>query len=543
MSTPVAVDSVDARRATQGAVVLGIVQTSGRGLAVVFVVIATRVLAPSEFGRYSLVAGLVALAGFLADFGSTTVITRAVSQQPDASDGLIAQTLLTSVLIGAAAYAAVVVYVVVGPYAAPMRVDILIGGLAIPFDAALTSILAGLDGHGLSARRAVVSCSRIGVIALGGSLALVLTRDVRAAMVAIAAGSLTGVVLGAFAARRHDVWALGLTPTRKRSVWLLKTGLPYALLGGIGAVAARLDLVVLSAVSNTADTARYDLALRGVEAFTALGFALATPTLFILSRRIALGDSDGVRRAYGHAVRAAYLLGLPATIIVIALHDTIARFAFGADYAGSGALLAILATTLCLCLLGPVQSALVFASDVPASALRAGLILLVAVITLDAVLIPTAGPAGAAFATVGADIFWCVLLDRLNRRSLGIRTPLPSRALVVACFAAGAIMALASSSGPRWWGVVAVAALPLALVVFGAVTHPDLLHFAALVAPRRRSARQGTSEIDSPVAVLEGPGASRSSSPLGLPCVMEVDARAASPQPESCRYVRCGRAP
>ena len=51
----------DASRAAAGTVALAALQVLGRVLALAFVVAATRTVMPAEFGRYSIVAGLVGL--------------------------------------------------------------------------------------------------------------------------------------------------------------------------------------------------------------------------------------------------------------------------------------------------------------------------------------------------------------------------------------------------------------------------------------------------------------------------------------------------
>ena len=141
--------SPEASRAAAGTTSLGVMQLLGRGLTLLFVVAATRIVSPSEWGGYATVAGLVTFAGFVADFGSTTVITRLVSRDPSSSDELLSQTMVASVVVGLVGYAAVVVAVAIGPYPHRLVLGALLGGLAIPADAALTSISAVLDGHGL----------------------------------------------------------------------------------------------------------------------------------------------------------------------------------------------------------------------------------------------------------------------------------------------------------------------------------------------------------------------------------------------------------
>lgn len=479
--------ATDASRAAAGTVALAVLQTVGRCLALLFVLVATRMVAPSQFGRYSIIAGLVAFAGFIADFGSTTVITRVVSRDPESSDELLSQTLVASVVVGIAAYASVIAYLAIAPYSSSLMVAGLIGGLAIPFDAALTSMLAALDGHGLITRRAVVTFVRLAIVTAGGAIAVLATGKIEPAIAAMAAGPMVGCVLAAVLTRRYRVWSLALRPHFGRSLALFRMALPYALLGGIGAVVARLDLLVLSLFVRTGEVAQYDLALRAIEASTALGMVIGGPALYIMSRRLGSDDVDGAQRAYAHAIRVAYIVGIPASCVLVALHEPITRLAFGSSYEGSAVLLAILGASVWLAVLGWVQGAVVAAGGSTKAALKASIVLLAAAAILDAGLIPTIGAEGAALATVGAALVSCGVFDYLNRTTLSMRTPLPSRALVVPAVLVGLIMLLVASVVNQWLALALLPAMPLALWASGAVTTADLRRLKALAVHGNRA--------------------------------------------------------
>ncbi len=351
----------DASRAASGAVVLTGLQVLSRAAAIGFVLVASRIIVPDQWSVYAVVAGLVAFAGFIADFGSTTVLTRLVSRDGSESQDLLAETLLASVVVGAVGYLAVLAFVSIGPYSHEVVIAMAIAGLAIPVDAALTSIQSALDGHGLSARRAAATFVRVMVITVGGTVAVLVTQDITVAVVALVLGPIAGLFLAVRAARRHKVWNGALQPHLGRSIELFRAALPYALLGGIGAVVARLDFVVLSLWAHPSTTAEYDLALRALEAVVALGAVGGAPALYILSKRLGAGDHDGVQRAFGHTVRIAYLLGIPASIAIAALHQPIVDLVLGPEYRGVGPLLGILAAAAWLLILSLVQGALILA--------------------------------------------------------------------------------------------------------------------------------------------------------------------------------------
>jgi O-antigen/teichoic acid export membrane protein len=92
----------DARSAGRGSLALVGAQTTSRMLGLVFVLVATRIVEPAAFGRFSIVASLVVVGSFLSDFGTTPVVTRWVSREPDRAGPVAAAVVLPSLALGVA---------------------------------------------------------------------------------------------------------------------------------------------------------------------------------------------------------------------------------------------------------------------------------------------------------------------------------------------------------------------------------------------------------------------------------------------------------
>ena len=209
--------SADARAAARGTLALAGAQTAARLFGLVFILVATRELAPNELARYSVVAAVALIAGALADLGTTTVITRRVSQTADASESILSGTLLASLLLGLVAYAVAVAFAFATSYSPPAPIDMLIGGAALPLDSMLTSVLGALDGRGLIAQRSLLSFSRTVVASLGAAVALLAGLGIRWPLAALPAGSAVALVAAAAYARHAGVWTIRLTPEWQRS--------------------------------------------------------------------------------------------------------------------------------------------------------------------------------------------------------------------------------------------------------------------------------------------------------------------------------------
>lgn len=455
--------SGEARAAGRGVIALGALQAIGRLLAVGFLFAVTRAVVPADLGRYSTVAGIIVLGSSLADFGTTPAITRTVSRDPDDGDALLSGTLGLSLALGLAAYGAALVFVVLGAYPDALVVDMAIGGLALPLDSCLTSLLAALDGHGLIARRATVSFLRLALISVGGGIAVVITEDIRWAIIALVASPAVTLVVTTALMRGRRLWVTRPRIDIDRARRLLADALPFALLGGVNALILRFDVVFLSAVTDTRTTAEYDVAVRTMDALGFISAAIAAPSLFILSRRLRDGDARQAQGPYEEAIRFTYLVGLPLSAGVIALHSPIVDIAFGSRYHDAAIPLAILGAQLWIGFVAAVQGTLLLAGDarraMPA-AVAVGLI----VLGLDVTLIPTYGATGAAWAIVAGQISAVATFGFVIRRRFSLRTPLPSLAMVASALATGVVAwqlrssaAIAVVAGMATYVVLAIA--------------------------------------------------------------------------------------
>jgi O-antigen/teichoic acid export membrane protein len=428
----------EGRAAARGILALGGLQTIGRGLAFAFVVVATRTLAPSHFGRYSIVAAIVGVGGTLADFGTTPAIMRRVSARPESSDQLLANTLPACFALGLLAYSGAVIFAAVAGYAAVTRGDVAIGALALPADAVLTSVLAAMDGRGRISRRAAISFLRVALMTGGGAVALLAGLGVRWALAALAAGPAVALVVSVVSSRRAELWRGRLAPRWDETRALLSDAVPFAVHGGLYGLILRFDVVLLSLMATRAATAKYDVASRVIEGVTFLGPVLAAPALFLLTRRLEAGDHVGAQRGFDKAGRLAYLIAAPISVGLMALSRPLVWALFGHRYGSAATPLAIMAAPLCLAFIIGLQVSLVQGAGHAAATMGLAAVNTAIVVGLDVALIPHYGATGAAVAMAAYQVVAVVLFARYIRSRLEMVTPLPQPGVVAAALLAGA---------------------------------------------------------------------------------------------------------
>ena len=476
--------SADAHAAARGSVALMVVQSMGRALGLLFVVVATRELVPAAYGRYATVAAFAVLGGLVADFGTSTVIVRRGSRRSEPVGPLLHGTLLASFGLGLAAFALSLLVAVVMPFPAETRGDLLVGGWALPFGAVASSLFGALDGHGLIARRSLGTMLQVATLAIGGVAALLLGFGVRGALVALAAAPVVGGVVAAVQCRCAGLWNLRVGIDVERSLNLLRESVPFGLLAGISALALRFDVLLVTAVAGEVDTARYELAVRLIEALSYLAVVVSVPSLFILSRRLGSGDLAGAQRAYDEAARLVLVLGLGVSALLVALSEPLATLLFGSAYAGVGPPLAILGAQLFLAFLVAVQGAAILSGDKVTSALPIAAGITSVTIILDLAVVWKYGAIGAAAATAAGQVVAVAVFAVYIRRTIGLHTHLPPAGALAAAVTGGAAAWVLRDLGVVVAAGSGVTAYALVLMATRTVRRSDLRRLAGALSRR-----------------------------------------------------------
>ncbi|HUP85611.1 MAG TPA: oligosaccharide flippase family protein [Acidimicrobiales bacterium] len=455
----------DSVAAAQGTAALALGQVFTRALGLGFVLVATRAVAPTELGRYAVASALLLGASSIADLGTTSVVTKLVSRAPHESARILGAVVIPSFVLGVLALSALTAFVLIFDYPSVTRTDTLLAGLGLPADAVLTSLFGGFDGRGLLTRRAWLSLARTTFTIGGGIAAILATRDVRMALIALGAGPNVALVLGIVAARRSGLWTGRPRSDPEIFRAVLRQALPFALLGGINVIVLRADVVILSLLAAPSTVARYDVALRATEALGFLGSVVAAPSLFILSRRLGAGDSLGAQRAFDEATRLAYLIGLALSAVLVAIGTPVAAVVFGEKYRAAGTLLSILGLQLWLALIAAIQGSLLLAGGELRRAVKFFSSLAAGAVVVQTTAIMIAGAIGAAVAMVVVQSSIVTAAALFSRRYTGVSLRRPPVGALIAALASGATMALTSSSLWLPWVLIVGAAVYLVIVV------------------------------------------------------------------------------
>lgn len=450
----------DTLRTARNAALLAVAEVVGKAGSLVYVVLAARALGRDEFGAFSYAVALSLLLSSVAAWGFDEFLIQRASSDPERRESLARTAVTGKLLLALPTFGLVGVLVSSGrPSAAATTTLVLV------FVAAVADLLSD------TARAVATVHERLG----GVSVALVVNRVLTAGVAVVAivlggglvtiasaylVGSLSGLAVSAVVVGRlgtrlvpggsvADVLAVG------RSAWAIGITTVF------GLVLFRIDTVLLEAITNDEEVARYTVAYRLVETVLFVSWSVGRAVLPVLARdRDPLRSRQVVEGASG-AIAAVYVPF--ALVALFAARPTIALL-FGPQYGDTAvASLQLLAPAPLLFAFGYVLDRVLMARG----AFRTSMVVVVGAAALNVLLnvvwIPTHGARGAAVATgVSYGVQGLVTLLVLRGRGTVVN---PLRQWVVPVVAGVPMAGVFLGLGDRLHVVVAVAIAGLVYAV------------------------------------------------------------------------------
>jgi len=368
-------------------------------LAFGLAVLVGRNLGESGLGQYAAVMAWVLPLTLLADLGASTLITRAVAQNPHLAASYIAPTLRLRWLFGGALVGVVWLFApwLVGDAANALRIAaplILIDSIFGVYTAVwrawqrmLPILFLNLGYLGLQVA---------GVALLGGrGLAWVMLVIVGADIVQLAAAWLwwqksKSAVRDGVALNWHTIF------------W---QAAPFALAGVLAALQARLLFLLLEALTSNQVLGWYAAASRFIEAAKMPPFALFGALLPAL-----VGAGGGQRRLFRLTSTALVVYAVLATLLLTLWGGWLLRGSFGAAFAPAADMLRVLAWGVVPSVLRHQWMLLRYANGEERAVNRVFAMVLPVQLLLGLILIPPYGGSGAALALLLTEsIFICWL--------------------------------------------------------------------------------------------------------------------------------------
>jgi O-antigen/teichoic acid export membrane protein len=445
----------------------GVLRVFGYGAGVLLAVgsaaVLFRHLGVEDSGSYVLVLSLVTLFGGITDAGLSSIGVRELAA-PGAiqREHLLRNLLGLRIVFTGTGVLAACAYAAVAGYGRTLVLGTAIAGVGLLLTTLQSQLASVLTADLRLGWVTLADCLRQLVTALG-IVALVLAGAELLPFYAVTA------VAGA-AALALTVWQVHDTPFRPAltgRIWgpLLRDTLPFALAAAVGAIYFRLGIVLVEALAGPEETGYYGASFRIVEVVVVVP-QLALGAAFPIFSRAA---SDDLGR-FHYAVQRSFDVSLLTGALVAIGLGVGASFAIevvgGADFAPAAAVLRLHAVALAVSFLVAVFGYALLSLRRHGAVLAMNAAALVTLAVASAVLIPSDGARGAAFATVLSETVLALvgLVALLRTETLGGPLSLATvpRVAAAAAVAVGVPVALGLPSLPAM-------VLALALFCAGAV--------------------------------------------------------------------------
>lgn len=363
-----------------------------------FYVVLARELGSEDYGTFVFALALTGTLLIGAGFGTDELIAREVARDRSGAgrylSDVVALKLVTSLLLLAVATGVVFV----GGYSADARLATVLVGLGVMAEVMGKSWHAifqayerlGLVSAALIIQRTLTAGVGIAILLAGGGL-------VPAAAVFLG-GALTGLVASELFYRR---WTRSPRPrpTRGGGYRLLRRGLPIGVAGLLFVVLVKVDILMLSFLTDNHEVGLYAAALRLIEGTQFIPWSFDAAMLPWLARR---QPGPALARGYMLGLKLQATILLPAGLLTACFAVPIVQLLYGDAFDGAALPLTLLGPTIALYGLQTLSATLLIARDAPGVFGRVAGAVAVQNIVCNAVAIPLWGADGAAGAALSS---------------------------------------------------------------------------------------------------------------------------------------------
>jgi O-antigen/teichoic acid export membrane protein len=340
-AAPAGVPRSHARRIFRNTGILAVSGLIVRGMGMAMMVVLARYLGAEGYGAYQRAESFVFMFSILASLGLDMILTREVARQSPQAPAYLAGTTILKLLLAPACFALILGLA----YARGYHGTFLFGIWCYSFVLLLTVLGQSMDAvfQGLDNMRNIAIgnlVNQVAFVSLGATFVW-LHKDLRWILLTlVAAGIVRLCVSYALLSRLHLRWE---RPSMATLGYLLKQSVPIAFAASFVVVYQQLDAVLLGELKGNTQVGWYKATAKFMLLFTVLreSFLVAIyPAFSALAH-----DRERIEGLVTRAIRYQ-LVGALYFIVCFVMLPRVAPKLLGADFAGTAAILPIMAWML-----------------------------------------------------------------------------------------------------------------------------------------------------------------------------------------------------
>ena len=374
----------------------------GRGLKMILVIYAARVLGAGGWGTFSYVLSLASLVMVFSDIGLSGLITREIVQKKEGYRTFISSALFikTSLLM-----VSTLIVVFIGPSLSQIpeaRTLFPIVALVLFFDAVRDFALA-INTAFEKMERDMIAKSIMNITIVGLGIGLLQFNTVpQSVAIAYAIGSALGCAI-ALSTIWRDAKNLFTRFDSTLFALVMRTTWPFALITLISTILSNTDIYLLGLWRSPEEIGLYS-SMQRIQQFLLFIPGMIATAVFPLVSRLATKDDEHAGHILEKTTAFLLLIGIPLTAGGIMLAPQIVTLLFGAGYIGAVPILRVLFGVLLVSFPLVLFLNSIFAYDGQKSIANAYFFGFIANIILNILFIPRFGAIGSAIATLIATI-------------------------------------------------------------------------------------------------------------------------------------------
>ncbi|NQV90251.1 flippase [Candidatus Uhrbacteria bacterium] len=391
-------------RVARNTLYLTVASVGQKLIAFVYFLFLARIMMPDATGQYFLAISIVTIFSVVADFGITSVTVREIAKDGNRAPELISHALgLKLPLIILAILGAVLSGAVLGYDHSIQQLIWLACGVLL-LDAIQVFLYGVLRGFQALQYESVGVAVSMSVTALMGGIVLWIYPSLPLLVFALIAGSLMNVLIaGAMVARRVGWKAFIPVWSKRQTFWILKTAFPFALAAIFVKVYSYVDSIFISKLLDITAVGLYSIAYKFTYAFQFLPLAFIA-ALYPGMSAVVGKDESALLRVFMRSMWYMAILSAPIVFGIFAISQEAVLLA-GEGYIEAGVVLQVLIFVLIPIFLDFPIGALLNASGRQTTKTTIMGLTMVINIIANAILIPSIGILGAAYAALISFIF------------------------------------------------------------------------------------------------------------------------------------------
>ena len=427
-----------------------------------FYVVMARKLGTSDYGAFVFVLALTSSLLLASGFGTDDLVAREVSRDRSSAGVHLADAVALKVVTSLALIGIAMVVVFAADDSPTVQLTTLIVGVGVALEVGAKSWASIFQAHErlelvsacLILQRALTAVIGVAVLLAGGGLI--------GAAAAYLIGAAAGLGAVEFALRRWTP-VTRLRPSASGAWALLRAGVPIGVASLLLLLLLRVDVVLLSLLSNNHEVGLYGAGYRLVDGLQFLTWSFGAAMLPWLSRAT---SQRALGRAFMLGVKLEAAALLPIGLLLSCFARPIIELVYGSAYRDAAIPLALLGGTVVCYGLQGFGSTVLIARDAVGTRARVAALVATINVTANCIVIPFAAARGAAAVALGTAVLLATAFVAFAGRltgGLALFRALGGPAL------AGAAMAATALTVPMRAVPAAVLALAVYAVVLAAV--------------------------------------------------------------------------